>query len=494
MKDKQRGQAIVIFALAGVVLLGLASIAVDGGISQANRRDIQATVDGAALAGARQYALGGDASGNASHFVAMEYLVRSFGLSVPGGCTVTACNDGPWPLGTSAVTQAACNGVTLWSYCFTFDDSRGFQNLDIRVSHSSTPLLAGALGITNETVGTGAGARPTGPLQIGSTYAVATLGGGSYTVKGGGTSVPSGNITGNVFSNSAFGGDNVSHLIHVPTLVAGVTSGGTVGACPGNVNTRVDFTPAGWTAEQASNAADHWEFAPTPAADPGTPTSTTASLPLAFDQDPPRSPTIVFTSAASPGARDINGNWNPGTYQNLIPDGGLGKLNGGVYHLTNSANPDLSTVIQKTPHASGTAADTDAVAFVLDKSDTGTLTLGSVVLNGFQNTNITGPDVDPEHTHNFVLYGGPSNTSDPTHSGFQGSITIASQDQPHVTGIIYLPNSSLTSKGTANYQFSGSVYMKDYTLAGGGNGDQGFRYICGLESISNIGSDGGLIR
>ena len=88
MRNGQRGQTPVIFALAAVALIGLASIALDQGLAMSDRRNLQATADGASLAGSRQYSLGGDA--NYVHYVANQYLVGSLGGTVPPGCTKTA--------------------------------------------------------------------------------------------------------------------------------------------------------------------------------------------------------------------------------------------------------------------------------------------------------------------------------------------------------------------------------------------------------------------
>ena len=145
--------------------------------------------------------------------------------------------------------------------------------------------------------------------------------------------------------------------------------------------------------------------------------------------------------------------------------------------------------MQKTPGSSGGADGANAVAIVVDSTDTGNLTIGSVVLNGFEGT------TDDAGTHNFALYGGPSNTSDPAHSGFQGAISsLGPGDSPRISGILYMPNSSLGSHGNPDYQFYGAVYMHDYDLDGGGNGSQGFQYICNLASISAVPTNGGLIR
>src|SRR5256885_11443367 len=51
----QRGQAIVLIAIMLAVAVGMAGLAMDGARAYALRRDLQAAVDGAALAAADNY-------------------------------------------------------------------------------------------------------------------------------------------------------------------------------------------------------------------------------------------------------------------------------------------------------------------------------------------------------------------------------------------------------------------------------------------------------
>jgi len=491
----QKGQTIVIFALAAVALIGLASIAVDLGLAQADRRDIQAAADGAALAGTRQYSLGGDV--HYVHFVAMRYLVASIGGSLSGlGCTQSSCGSGP------------STTFTVGAYSFTLTDTG--QILDISVSHTRQTLLAGAIGFTTVTVGTGARARPVGPVTIGAIYSVAALGStGFFDVNGGGQCAPSGNVSGNVYSNTVFGatsgGGNacntwVAHPVAVPDFVTGYDATGKVVTCPGNNATQVDFGPSG--------SSNHWFFVPNPASDPGTPTHTNVPVPLGFDGVPPRPPSIVYpdTAAGHAAAKDPNGNYKPGTYDGWVPNppgmlGGGGAVSGGVTYsggvflIRKVDRLDISQVVQNNAHGgTGNAAGADAVAIVVDSSDTRDMTIGSVLLNGYEEP-FSPTSSDSVGTHNFVLYGGPSNTNDPTHSGFQGSIaSLGPGDSPNISGIMYMPNSTLASNGSSKYTFYGAVYMHDYTLGGGGNNSQGFRYICGLGTIQGTATDGGLTR
>jgi hypothetical protein len=185
----------------------------------------------------------------------------------------------------------------------------------------------------------------------------------------------------------------------------------------------------------------------------------------------------------------------------FIPNGPSSKLNGGVYWIKKVNAPDISNVVQMNTGTSPGAPDgANAVVFRFDSSDTGDLTIayhGTTTLNGYEDAPPpAAPPVVPDAagTHNFVLYGGPSNDSGAT-NGFQGNIAqLGPNDTPVYTGIIYMPNSTLVTKGNTQYQFMGAVYMKAYTLDGGGNGGQGFQFICGLGAISPRANDGALIR
>jgi Flp pilus assembly protein TadG len=471
---QQHGQSVVIFALMAVALFGLAAIAVDLGLAQTDRRDIQAYADSAALAGTRQYALSPDS--NYAHFVATQYLAQALGQIFPSGtCSKTVCGS----------------SQTMGAYTITLTDSAiaAGETLDVAVSHVRPSLLAGILGFRSVTTGTSGRAIGPGPTTVSAIYNVAGLGSTGVYIDGGGTCAPSGDVTGNVYSNGPFGSTSNGHChpTQVPTFLSG--TGSPPVQCPGPVNTRVDFGPSG--------SSQSWLFNPTPGINPGTPTATNVPRPTGFDAIPPTPPTdpttgapLLYTSLAQAKS---GGHFNPGTYDGVVPNASA-TLNGGVYKIINVASPDISNAAQPagTPQGSPTAANpagSAAAVFVFDSTDSGDITINSLKLNGYD-----GPG-DPAGTHNFVLYGGPSNINDPGKGGFQGNIHILGPaDSPDLTGIIYLPNSGVSSNGNSPYTFYGAVYMDTFNLKGGGNGGQGFTFICGLNAISNTPPPGTLIR
>ncbi len=479
----QKGQTLIIFAVAAVALIGLASIAIDQGLAQADRRNLQAVADGASLAGTRQYSVGGDI--NAAHFVAMQYLVAAFG-GTTGTCTVSSCSDGPWPVG---------------AYSFTFADSgTNNQTMDVSISHTRPSLIAAAIGYSTETVGTGARSRPVPGSNSGGGLNVAALD-GMYQVNGAGTCNPSGNITGNVYSFGAFGSNNNGngscHTVIVPHQLSGLTgTPPTLGVCNPSANTTVSFN-----GDMTVNTGG-WAFDNDPTIHPGNPTANANVLynqnrPLTYDSSAPRPPGASYTGPSDVTAKDPLGNWKPGTYNNFVPTSGpglLGRLNGGVYLIRGVASPDLSNSVQLNAGIPGAPDDGSSIVFVLDSSDTGDVTIAShntTTFNGFEGTTAGSDTVG---THNFVLFGGPSNDSGST-KGFQGNVHLLnSTDVPVYTGIIYMPNSSIITKGNLPYAFYGSVYLSNFTLDGGGHNGQGFQYICGLGSIESNTIDGALIR
>jgi hypothetical protein len=179
-------------------------------------------------------------------------------------------------------------------------------------------------------------------------------------------------------------------------------------------------------------------------------------------------------------AKDAKGNWNPGIYDGVYPSGG--KMNPGVYQVVNvTGGISLGAITNAIPAPIGVLDSSGAVAIVLDGTDTGSLDLGSAVLNAVDDLGSTGIR-DPQGTHNFVLYG----------ATYQGGVTGGGLD---LTGVVYLPKSQLSFNGTASATFTGSVLVASVRVVGGGNGTQVYRWICGLQTVDKShSSGGGLVR
>jgi hypothetical protein len=95
---------------------------------------------------------------------------------------------------------------------------------------------------------------------------------------------------------------------------------------------------------------------------------------------------------------------------------------------------------------------------------------------------------DPEGTHNFVIYGGNGAT------GYSGAVSVGPGATTDLSGIIYLPKVAYSSHGNSSPQFTGAATFASMTVSGGGNGQQVFHWVCGLNAVAAVGSGGGLIR
>src|SRR5205085_3290811 len=129
-----------------------------------------------------------------------------------------------------------------------------------------------------------------------------------------------------------------------------------------------------------------------------------------------------------------------------------------------------------------------AVAILLDGTDGG-LNLSQAVLNGLDDLYPPGytGQRDPMGTHNFVIWGAGANP-------YTAGVTIAPHAATDMSGIIYLPKSAYVSDGNSSPSFTGSVFFQSMTVQGGGNGQQVFKWVCGLNAVAGQPYDGGLIR
>jgi hypothetical protein len=165
-------------------------------------------------------------------------------------------------------------------------------------------------------------------------------------------------------------------------------------------------------------------------------------------------------------------------------------MNGGVYKIINSASLALGSITNTVHTPSGTSNGANAVAIVIDSSDTGGLDISQAVLNGLDDlfpSTYSGPR-DPAGTHNFVIYGGHGAGS------YTGGITIGPGAGTDMSGIIYLPDSAYRSNGNSSPQFAGSLIVASMTVNGGGNGAQVFHWVCGLNAVAGQAYAGGLVR
>src|SRR5258707_5089923 len=75
-KPTEKGQALVVVALAAIILFGFASLAIDGSAAFSDRRHAQNAADTAAMAGALKYARSSDLS-SAAQDIAIDSTAKT---------------------------------------------------------------------------------------------------------------------------------------------------------------------------------------------------------------------------------------------------------------------------------------------------------------------------------------------------------------------------------------------------------------------------------
>jgi Flp pilus assembly protein TadG len=459
-RRSQGGQAVVIVGAMIVALTILGTMVFDVGLALSDRRNLQAYSDSAALAGARSYSQQGVSR---AHWVAMQYLGASLGFAIPtGSCASTAS----CPAGTYSVL----------SYQITLSDSYragGILNyptvLDVVVSHQQPSVFARMIGYSTVKTAASARATPPGPQIAGAAYAVAAVSGDAM-INGGGAAFQT--VTGPVYAYGSFGANNGPHSTGVPSVQTNY-DGSTCLGSPGN------FLDNG-------GGANGLNYHTTD----GGPMGNTLGVPPNFDFDTatPQPAAGAPTYFSAGAAKDGAGNWKPGIYNGFAPSGGT--MNGGVYKIINSASLALGSITNTVHTTSGTSNGANAIAIVIDSSDTGGLDISSAVLNGLDDLNPPGYTGvrDPAGTHNFVIFGGHGV------GGYTGGITIGPGASTDMSGIIYAPDSPYRSNGNSSPQFAGSLVVSTMTVNGGGNGAQVFHWVCGLNAIAGQPYSGGLVR
>ena len=454
-RRRQGGQAIVFVVGIIVGLTVLGAVVFDAGLAMSDRRNLQSYADAAALAGARSYGPGGDAA----HWVAMEYLgaALNFGLPVGPCASGASCPSGGY----------SANGYTI-----TLQDSwrvNGILNypsvLDVVISHQQPSIFARMIGFSTLKSAASARADTPGPQFNGANYAVAAVSGDAL-INGGGAAFQT--VTGPVYAYGSFGANNGPHSTGVPSVQTNYD--GTT--CPGSPANHLDNGGTG-------NSLNYHTT------DGGSmPENVGVPPPTQFDQASPVAPNVVYSSAAQ--AKDASGNWMPGIYNGFAPSGGT--MNGGVYKIVNATSMSLGSITNTVHTASGTADPAGAVAIVIDGSDGG-LDISNAVLNGLDDLYAPGytGQRDPMGTHNFVIWGGGSNP-------YTAGVTIGPHATTDMSGIVYLPKSPYVSDGNSSPSFTGSVIVQSMTVHGGGNGQQVFKWVCGLNAVAGQPYDGGLVR
>jgi hypothetical protein len=361
------------------------------------------------------------------------------------------------------MSSLACpaGSYTSGAYTITLQDANP-QALDVAVAHDDPTTFARVLGITSiRDVGSGrASQRTPRTVSVGYTLAVVA---GDAQIHGGGSS--SSDLGGPIYAFGSFGANDGPHAPPVSVSQVGYdgqSCGPSNHIDNGGSSNSLSFT---WS-PNGSTGTDNTGVGP-----PGSPGAG------------PTSAGPTYTSAAA--AKDIAGNWKPGIYGGIFPSGGL--MNPGVYAITGVGGTiSLGAITNAILPATGVLDSAGAVAITLDSTDTGSLDVSGAVLNGIDDMNaqgIAGP-VDPQRTHNFVIYG----------TGYTGGVTIGPGATTSLTGVVYLPGTAVTMDGNASPTFTGSLMVASITINGGGSGTPQFSWVCGLTTADGSHLSGGLVR
>jgi Flp pilus assembly protein TadG len=452
----ESGQALVVVAGIVIALTVLGAVVFDVGLAMSDRRNLQAYADAAALAGSRSYT---SVSTAGAHWVAMQYLTAPLGFSLPtGSCSSsTTCPAGTYSVSPYTV-QLADSTVAGWPYPTA---------LDVVITHVQPGIFTAMIGFGSVTIASSGRAALPAPLLVGSIYALAAISGNAQ-INGGGSGIQT--VTGPAYAFGDFGGNNGPHSTGIPKTQTNYNGS----ACPGGPTNEADFGGGA-----SGGLAWHWE--PSGSATIGL----NKPAPTPFDSYGPTSTGPTYTTAAA--AKDGSGHWKPGIYNGFAPSGGT--MNGGVYKIINTSSLTFGSITNTVYTASGTEDTTGAVAIVLDSSDTGTLDISGMRLNGLDDLHpqnyFAGPR-DPEGTHNFVLFGGNGA------GAFAGNIDVGPGSTTDLSGIVYLPKVTYSDHGSATVKFTGSVTFA--SMLSNGTANITFSWVCGLNAVAAVGNGGGLIR
>jgi Flp pilus assembly protein TadG len=193
----QRGQAIVLIAIMLAVLVGMAALAIDGSRAYAERRDLQAAVDAAALAAADTL----QQTGN--YTTAEQAATTIFGTNLRLYAAPACAGYGSPGAGPLTVTCTYADGTVLTQVV----SSLGPQGSRFSLAGRRALQLQFAKVLTNGGNPTVTGAASGGVNNLLFTPAVAALdqagcggaGGSALTINGAGTL----NVTGDVVSSGA---------------------------------------------------------------------------------------------------------------------------------------------------------------------------------------------------------------------------------------------------------------------------------------------------
>lgn len=196
----QRGQTLVLFAIASTALIALAGLAIEGGVVAGDRRSLQAISDGAALAGAEHLP-----TPAAAVNAAVRYAVRGLnGGVVPAGCDPTSIDSsGVAPL------PDICDPNPPHHISVQTPYNSNATDILVHLDHTNPTPFTAVVGIGSAQIAARAVARNTnGDQPFGFTLYI----GGNLTMNG---NVET-DIQGRVYVGGCISGTNSSPLVAKP--------------------------------------------------------------------------------------------------------------------------------------------------------------------------------------------------------------------------------------------------------------------------------------
>ena len=420
--NRERGQILVLVALAMVVLIAMVGLVIDGGVAWEKRREAQNAADLAALAGTRVVAqsVGGAARTNQDVYNAISAIATANnGATVPGLGTATGAvyvDSKGVPIGGSYVTNAASAIPTT---------ARGVK---VPTNRSWTPFFLGLVGISNWNASADATARTTvgaAPVCVFCVLGTSP----TFMMKSGSTQLT---VNGGAIGSNSGLDCQANATLKSSGSGAGISIFGSYS--PGNCS----ISPARTTLSSPI---------PDPLAFLANPTATGANFGDATDKGP-----------------NTTTNLTPGIYNSLsIQANATVHLNPGTYYFTGDVQVESSSLL--------TGTDVTLVfmnnANFKPKSGTANVQLSAPLPT---NLGATYPGLlmyfDRRGTHTIqtqasstswlqgTIYGAP-NPADPLHTGtfldMESNASVAAMN-----GLVIVGSATLTSGSNMNVTYNGN--------------------------------------
>ena len=213
LRRNQRGQALILFALGLTFLIGIAGLAIEGGLLQADRRFDQAISDGAALAGAHKLP---SVDTTPALTQAAHYAVAALnGGQIPSDCNAVmatlAVDTTPPALGVPLPT--ACDPSPTHTLLIHTPYNLRPDQILVRLDHKITLNLAAVVG---------AGPGSTASRSVAQSFSAGTPFGFGLYVRGnlhviGNTGTNETTVHGNVYVRGCIENNNQDHVIVMPS-------------------------------------------------------------------------------------------------------------------------------------------------------------------------------------------------------------------------------------------------------------------------------------